>query len=335
MYQLNLSHPPLVSQALESMVSELCGVLGGKAGVMAQWYQRHSCFMALEAVRRGVVSTQMPVSRSAELAGGAVDGVLPAMEKESHEDTRAIGLGCLTRWALMLDTVPPKLLLSLKNGLGSTARPTATIFAAAACELSGCPRLLVQLVSLVPDLLGRVELAAKKPSAFHPDAIFSAKVVLQVAAVDDAWADRVKEAFPWVALMDQGSFFFPAGVLTPQHADVVLAGEAAGPLSPHVCTALCRVIALAARSIDGQAQAGVHPFPDACSSALIKCMVLPSREVRRVATEATLDVCTVLGGAQAALLRSCQQVRDRCSKNIGPLYPCKACIDLKVLARMF
>lgn len=292
------------------MVLELCGVLAGKAGVMAQWYQRYSCFMALEEVRQGVVSTQMPMSRSAELAGGAVDGVLPAMEKESHEDTRAIGLGCLTRWALMLDTVPPKLLLSLKNGLGSAVRPTATIFAAAACELSECPRLLVELASLVPDLLGRVELATKKPSTFHPDAVFSAKVVLQVAAAEDSLASRVKEAFPWVALMDQGSFFFPAGVLTPQYADVVLAGEAAGPLLPHVCTALCRVISLAARSLDEQAQAGVQPFPAACSSALMKCMVLPSREVRKVATEAALGVCNVLSGAQVALLRSCQQVRD-------------------------
>lgn len=291
------------------MVSELCGVLAGKAGVMAQWYQRYSCFMALEEVRRGVVSTRMPASRSAELAGAAVNGALPAMEKESHEDTRAIGLGCLTCWALMLDTVPPKLLLSLKNGLGSAARPTATIFAAAACELSGCPRLLAQLVSLVPDLLGRVELAAKKPNTFQPDAIFSAKVVLQVAAVDDSWVDRVKDAFPWVALMDQGSFFFPAGVLTPQYADVVLAGEAAGPLLPHVCTALCHVVSLAARSLDGQAHAGMQPFPDACSLALMKCMVLPSREVRRVATEAALDVCNALSEAQAALLRSCQQVR--------------------------
>lgn len=294
------------------MVLELCGVLSGKAGVMAQWYQRYSCFMALEEVRRGVASTKMPVSRSAELAGGAVNGALPAMEKESHEDTRAIGLGCLTRWALMLDTVPPKLLLSLKNGLGSAARPTATMFAAAACELSECPRLLVQLESLVPDLLGRVELAAKKPSTFHPDAIFSAKVALQVASTDDSWADRVRDSFPWAALMDQGSFFFPAGVLTPQYADVVLVGQAAGPLLPHVCAALCHVISLAARSMEGQAKAGVQPFPDACSSALMKCMILPSREVRQVATEAALDVCSVLSGAQAALLRSCQQVRDGC-----------------------
>lgn len=305
--------PPYLafSQALESMVLELCGVLAGKSGVMAQWYQRHSFFTALEEVRRGVESTDMPVSRSAELAGGAVIGLLPPVEKESHEDSRAVGLGCLTRWALMLDAIPPKLFLSLKNGLRSASRPTATIYAAAACELSGCPRLCLQLAPLVPDLLGRVELAAKKPNAFHPDAIFSSKVVLEIAAADDAWADRVNEAFPWLDLMDQGSFFFPVGVLAPQFADVSLAGEAAGPLAPHVCTALCHVMLLAARSIDGRAQAGVQVFSEASSFALMQCMVLPSRQVRQVAIETALDVCKLVGGAQAALLGSCQLVRDK------------------------
>lgn len=308
------THPSLLyprpSQALESMVLELCGVLAGKSGVLSQWYQRHSCFMALEGVRRGVESAQMPESRSAELAIIAVDGLLPAVEKESHEDTLAVGLGCLTRWALWLDVMPPKFLQSLKNGVRSAARPTAIIFAGAACELSGSPRLCAQLATLVPDLLGRVELAAKKSNSFHPDAIFGAKVVLEIATADAAWTDRVNEAFPWAALMDQGSFVFPSGVLAPQFADVGLAGEAAGPLLPHVCTALCRVISLAARSLHGHARAGVEPFPEASSFALMQCMVLPSRVVRQVAIEASLDVCNLLGGAQAALLGSCQQVRD-------------------------
>lgn len=298
-------------QALESMVLEMCGVLGGKSGVMAQWYQRHSFFMALEEVRRGVESTNMPLSRSVELAGGAVNGLLPAVEKESHEDSRAVGLGCLTRWALMLDAIPPKLFLSLKNGLSSASRPTATIFAAAACELSGCPRLCLQLVSLVPDLLWRLELAAKKPNSYHPDAIYSSKAVLEIAAADGAWADRVHEGFPWLGLMDQGSFFFPVGVLAPQFADVSLPGEAAGPLAPHVCRTLCQVILLAARSIDGRAQPGVQSFSEASSVALMQCMVLPSRRVRQVAIETALEVCNLVGGAQAALLKSCEQVRGK------------------------
>lgn len=300
----------MVAQALESMVLELCGVLAGKSGVLSQWFQRHSCFLALEEVRRGVESAQIPESRAAELASRAVDGLLPAVEKESHEETLAVGLGCLTRWALWLEVIPPKLLQSLKKGVGSVARPTTIIFAAAACELSGCPRLCVQLVTLMPDLVGRVALAAKKPNSFHPDAIYGAKVVLEVAAADGAWADKVTEAFPWAALVDQGSFLFPAGVLAPQFADVALAGEAAGPFLPHVCSALCHVISLAARHLHGQVEAGIEPFPKASSFALMQCMLIPSRVVRRVATEASLDVCNLLGGAQMALLGSCQQVRE-------------------------
>ncbi len=299
----------MFAQALESMVVELCGVLAGKSGVLSQWYQRHSCFMALEEVRLGVGSAQMPESRAAELANRAVDGILPAVEKESHEDALAVGLGCLTRWALWLDVIPPKVLQSLKKGVGSAARPTAIMFAAAACELSGCPRLCVQLVTLVPDILGRLALAAKKPNSYHPDAIFGAKVVLEVAAADATSADKVNEAFPWGALVDQGSFLFPAGLLAPQLADVALVGEAAGPFLPHVCTALCHVILLAARHVHGQGGAGIEPFPEASSFALMQCMVIPSRIVRRVAIDASLDVCNLLGEAQATLLGSCQQVR--------------------------
>lgn len=293
------------------MVLELSGVLAGKSGVMAQWYQRHSVFLALEGVRGGVVSTEMPMSCATELALGAVDGLLPAVEKESHEDTRAVGVGCLTRWALVLDTIPPKLLASLKNGLASAARHTAVIFAAAACELSGCPRLCAQLVSLVPDLLARVELASKKPNAFHPDGIYSAKVVLEVAAAHQDWVDRINEAFPWHALMDQGSFLFPAGVLAPPFADVSLTGDAAGPLAPHVCIALCHVLSLASKLVGGQSQRDVQPFSEAASLAVMQCLVLPNPEVRRVATETAVTVCNLVGGSQATLLKSCQQVRGR------------------------
>lgn len=291
------------------MITELSSVLAGKSGVMAQWYQRHAFFMALEEVRRGVGSTHMPEARSAAMANHAVDRLLIAVDKESREETRAVGLGCLTRWTLMLDTIPPKLLASLKNGLVSTARPTATMSAAAACELSGCSRLSVQLVPLLPHLLGRVDTAAKKPNVFHPDAIYSSNAVLQVAAADDASADSVNDAYPWYALKDQGSFLFPAGVLAPHYADVSLVGEAAGPLAPHVCAALCHVLFLAAGFVVRQSKDDVLPFPEASSLALVQCMVLPSPEVRRVASEAASGVCNLVGGAQAALLRSCHQVR--------------------------
>ncbi|CAN0109074.1 unnamed protein product, partial [Scytosiphon promiscuus] len=295
-------------EALESMITELSSALAGKSGVMAQWYQRHAFFMALEEVRRGIGSSQMSQERSAMMASGAVDGLLVAVDKESRDDTRAVGLGCLTRWALTLDTISPKLLASLKNGLASTSRPTVTMSAAAACELSGCARLSIQLAPLLPDLLGRVEAAAKKPNAYHPDAIYSSTVVLQVAAADDAWVAPVKNAFPWSALEDHGSFLFPAGILTPHSAEVSLIGEAAGPLAPDVCTALCRVLLLAAEFVVRQAKDDAQPFPESSSLALVQCMVLSSREVRRVALEAARRVCKLDDGAQTTLLRTCQQV---------------------------
>lgn len=296
------------------MVSELNDVLSGKSGVMAQWYQRHSVFMALEGVRRGVASIQMPAQRLASLASRAIDGLLPAIQKESHEDTRAVGLGCLARWTLTLDAIPTVVVKSLEDGLRSASRPTVTIFAAAACQLSGCIPLCAQLAALVPDLLARVEVGEKKPNMFHPEAIYSAKTILEAAATEASLVDVVDEAFPWRALNDQDSCFFPAGVVAPHFADVTLVGEAAGPLAPHVCIALCQVIGLGAKRIMAAGDRhglidGVQRFSDASSLALMQCMVLPNREVRRVALEVALDVCNTVDEAQATLLKACQKVR--------------------------
>lgn len=312
---LNSRFPPLRDyQAQQLMISELNDVLSGKSGVMAQWYQRHSVFMALEGVRRGVTSIQMPAQRLASLASRAVDGLLPAVQKESHEDTRAVGLGCLARWTLTLDAIPTVVVKSLKDGLRSASRPTVTIFAAAACQMSGCIPLCAQLVALVPDLLVRVELGEKKPNVFHPETIYSAKAILEAAASEASLVDTVNETFPWRALNDHGSCFFPAGVLSPHFADVASVGEAAGPLAPHVCIALCQVIGLrtkrnmAAGDRHGLTD-GVQLFSDASSLALMHCMVIPGREVRRVALEVALDVCHTVDEAQATLLKACQKVR--------------------------
>lgn len=282
---------------------------------MAQWYQRHSVFMALERARRGVASIPMPAQQLASLASRAVGGLLPAVEKESHEETRAVGLGCLVRWALTLDAIPTVLVKSLKDGLRSASRPTVTIFAAAACQLSGCTHLCAQLAALAPDLLTRVELGEKKPNVFHPEAIYSAKAILEAAATEASLVDAVDGAFPWRALNDQGSCFFPTGVIAPHFADVALVGEAAGPLAPHVCIALCRVIGLRTKHIMAAGDRhrlvdGVQLLSDASSLALMQCMILPSREVRRVALEVAVDVCNTMDGAQATLLKACQKVRN-------------------------
>lgn len=301
-------------QAQQLIVSELGDVLSGKSGVMAQWYQRHCVFMALEGVRQGVASIEMPTEQLASLATGAGNALLPAVEKESHEDTRAVGLGCLARWALTLDAIPTNLLKSLKDGLRSASRPTVTIFASAACQLSGRTPLCPQLAALVPDLLARVEVGAKKPNVYHPEAIYGAKAVLETAAGEASLVDTVDGAFPWRALNDQGSWFFPAGVIAPHFADVALVGEAAGPLAPHVCIALCQVIGLSAKRDMAAGDrrglaAGVQLFSDASSIALVQCMLLPGREVRRVALEVALDVRNTVDGAQATLLKACQKVR--------------------------
>lgn len=305
-----------VFQALTTMVSELSTVLAGKSGVLAQWYQRHSLIMALEGVRSGVISAGLPATPSAELAAHVVDALLPVVEKESHEDTRAVGLGCLARWILFLDAIPSKLVEYLKVGMGST-RFTTTACAGVVCELSGVAHMGAQLAPLLPDLFRRIEIGVQKPNVFHPDAIYSAKAVLDIAAAVATVGDEVDKRFPWQALSVPASFLFPTGILAPQFADVPLAGQSAGPLARHTCTALCQVIALGAEHISAASSRpsrieSLHmkPISDTSCLALVRCTVLHNSEVRQAALDAATVLCNTTDDAQLLLLQAFQHVRE-------------------------
>lgn len=287
-------------QVMESMTSELSDLLAGRSGVLSQWYQRHCIFLAYEELRRGIISTPMSGSRAAELASRAVDGLMSAVEKESHDDTRAVGLGCLIRWTAALASLPPALLQFLKKGLASTARPLATISAAAICQLSGCSAFRGQLSSLLSGLMTRLDFGAKKTTVFHPDAIYSAKAVLELA-------DNVDQSFPWHALESEDSFIFPASVLGQQSADMPTSlgsvGEAAGPLLPHVCEVVCKVVVLSIKHIRN----GL--LSDACASALMRCALHSLKGVRQTAITAALEVTGAITDARAALLKALLKVR--------------------------
>lgn len=306
------------------MVSELGAVLSGKSGVLAQWYQRYCLVMGMEGVRESIVSASLTASQMAEIAAHAVDALLPIVEKESHEDTRAIGLGCLTRWVVLLSTIPPKFMRSLLAGIGSTVRPAATAAAGAACRLSDCVHTCAQLSPLVPNLLERIHIASQRSSTFHPEAIYGAKAVIEVMGMDISSGEAIREKIPWQVLTDSTSFLFPAGLLSPQIADAPLSGRAAGPLGPHVCTAICQVIALTARHTAGAGtlpsdpvRAYVKPDLGASCLALMQCAVHPDDEVRQAALNSAQQVCECDHDALIMLLKACQKVRLYCTHLLG------------------
>lgn len=306
----------LLHQALGALVSELSAVLAGKSGVLAQWYQRQSLVMGLERVRAGIASADVPSPNSAEVATRAIESLLPVVEKESHEDTRYVALGCVARWGGMLDVIPPKLLQYLRNGLGATSKATVTACAAAACQLSDGSHICAQLAPLLPELLSRVEIAFQKSAAFHPDAIYCAKAILEIAAAETACVDQINEKFPWHALANKASFLFPAGILRPYSADVQLVGDAAGPLAPHTCTALCRVVLLGAKHIAAASpQPGSSwsvpskPVSSACCLALMQCAVLPNVQVRQAALAVAVVLRDDVSDGQVFLLKACKQVK--------------------------
>ncbi|CAM9117080.1 unnamed protein product, partial [Choristocarpus tenellus] len=164
-------------EVLEHIVMELLGVLGGKAGVLAQWYQRQCVIMGLIHVRMGVLSLEQGV---ASIALGAVNALVPAVDKESHEETRSLGLQCMIQWITMLDSIPSEVLDLLKKGTKHSSKPVAAAYLTAVSELSGCISLCTQLIPLVPCLLQRIDGAAGKSSNFHPDGILAAKTLLDI-----------------------------------------------------------------------------------------------------------------------------------------------------------
>lgn len=292
-------------QVMEYMMSELSDLLAGRSGVLSQWYQRHCIFLAYEKLRRGIMSTPMSGSRAAELASRAVNGLMPAVEKESHDDTRAVGLGCIIRWTATLASIPPPLLQFLEKGLASNARPMATISAAAVCQLSGYNAFRGQLSSLVPGLMTRLNLGAKKTAVFHPDAIYSAKAALELAA-------NVDQSFPWHAFESEDSFIFPASVLGQQSPEIpsslgsaAAVGEAAGPLLPHVCEVVCQVVVLSIKHVRNA------PLSDASASALMRCALHSLKGVRQTAITAALEVTGAIAEARAALVKALLKVNSK------------------------
>lgn len=298
------------------MVLEVGLVLGGKSGVLAQWYQRHCLVLGLEGVREGVAVSSMTASQASEVATRAVEVLLSLVDKESHEDTRAVSVGCLTRWVLLLDASPPKFLQFLERGIVAVAKPTATAAASGACRISDCAHLCAQLVPLLPKILERVRLGAQKPNVFHPDAIYGAKVAMELVVSETSCKDIVDGKFPWQALSDPTSFLYPASILSPQSSDASVAGKAAGPLAPHVCEALCRMIALAAKHTardavvrDDAGRRHMASVSSASCVALVRCAVHPDGEVRQAALDAIQIVREVLSDAQIMLLQELQEVR--------------------------
>jgi hypothetical protein len=93
-------------QVLGRIALELQGVLSGKTGALSQWYQRNCVLQALRstaAAALALLSTANSSSTTTDSTTAAVASVaallVPAAEKEAHEDTKALAMLALADWA--------------------------------------------------------------------------------------------------------------------------------------------------------------------------------------------------------------------------------------------
>ncbi|CAM9338279.1 unnamed protein product [Discosporangium mesarthrocarpum] len=301
-------------EVLKNMVTELCYVLAGKSGVLAQWYQRQCVIRALLGVCKGFEPPKL--AAAAPAAMGAMSALVPVIEKESHEETRALGLKCMSLWLLMVDSIPLEVLQLFKKGASHHTKSVAAAYLVAVSDLGESVSCLAQLTDLVPSLLQRVEVASRKPNTFSPDAILAAKVLLDMAAVDSDTRGELCTKFPWAVLKDGGSFLYPPAMLSPYPLDAPSLGEITGPLASNVCTALCNLLASAATDHaleaalfeQGKKQANLSSASNAACLALVQCMVHLNKDVRQAALGAALRIHDAEDQGHRYMLNACEKI---------------------------
>jgi hypothetical protein len=156
------------AQVLGRIAEELVSVLSGKAGVLAQWYQRHCLVVALRSCARAARAHAPPVPTAAAVAVG----LAPLADKEAHEETRALAFLALAEWMALAvdaaggaDAMPAEPLAVLSVAL-SGSKTSAPAIAGAAELMALRPGIAAAIgKALLPGLTWRVEDAKARPSA--------------------------------------------------------------------------------------------------------------------------------------------------------------------------
>lgn len=314
--ELALGVTPPAEQVLDSMASEVVMALAGKFGIVTQWYQRHCLVMGLDGVRTGVVQSHMPAPRASTIALQAIEVLLPLVERESHEHTRAVAVASLQRWVVLLGALPMNVLHSLKAGLRSAAKPVVTAFAAAVYELANNADVGIQLMSLLPELLNRMDVAKGKPNIVHADAIYALAASLKILAKMECMGEHLDADFPWDILTDErlALISVDAGASTPTS---LMKAESSGHVTAEVYVALCQAIELGAAQLTARpsvshgstsSPAAIQGISHSSGLSLIQCALAADRSVRTRAIQAIENVRRLAPEAEVALLGAFHEV---------------------------
>ncbi|KAG5182622.1 armadillo-type protein [Tribonema minus] len=285
-------------KVLGNVAMELISVLSGKAGVLAQWYQRHCIVVALRSVAAAARALAAQVPNAVAIA----TALAPLAEKEAHEEARALAYLALAEWTALCvgsDAEVPAEPLKVMTAALKGTKPAAPAIVGAARLVELTPAAAAPVASaMVAALSRRVEDAKARPGAgCQLEPCSSLQLLAQLAATG-ACADAAA-ATPWATMKDAASFIYPT-----------LEFEAA---DPGALAAVCASIAAATRVEAAKGVAGVNGGTpsEAVANAVARCLVHSADTVRRAAMAATAAIVEASPSkGRVALLKALKQVVD-------------------------
>ncbi|TDH65918.1 hypothetical protein CCR75_006513 [Bremia lactucae] len=169
------------SKYLLQLVTTISSLLSGKHGILAQFYQREVVFAVLKDAT-DTAAIKLEASKVQEIALIATRSLLLAVGKETHEQTRYLGLLTLGKW---LALVGPNELYTvagteLKSGLKNKSEAVVAGYARALAVLSYSRADAV--APFADEIVAVLKESNKKPNVVHLDGILAIAVAGAIAS---------------------------------------------------------------------------------------------------------------------------------------------------------
>lgn len=250
--------------AFSRTVGGVMDVLAGKGGVLAQWFQRHACVTALRSLARG--ARRLPRAALAPAATAALEGLVKAYGKESHEGTRAeiaVGLGDWLGWLEEGASPAPGVWETLKKGLeggvggnGKEKEGLLLLLLAVQESLLLSPTLKAPMQGSLEEALARVvkEGAKKAVQVGNLEGMVALHCLVEMDGLEGG-----KEGQYMKMLTERDSWLFAPSQI-----------EAYARASAPAAMSLARLLLTATRSVGVQAVIGAFPDSDADESLGVK-----------------------------------------------------------------
>ncbi|RHY34936.1 hypothetical protein DYB32_000549 [Aphanomyces invadans] len=212
---------------VKAVLTEVLGVLEGKHGILAQFYQREAVFTTL--YNASLHASSWDVADGKELASLVLPSLVQASAKEANESTRYIGLQTVSKWLATLNpaTLPANISAFFTAGLQNKVESAVVAHASALLTLrEQLSAALASDASILRELVRLVENANKKPNVLHLDGVIALTVL---ASLNENHRSAVEAVIDVRCAVVQDSFFPTSALLLLQASSVPASGGVNSP----------------------------------------------------------------------------------------------------------